>query len=153
MSFKITSTAFNDGDRIPIQYTCEGVNISPPLAIIEPPTGTKSFALFIDDPDARRGVFNHWVLYNLPVKERTLKESLPTTDRLDIGAMQGVNGFGKIGFGGPCPPPGTPHHYHFILFALDTILSAKPGATKDEVLELMKTHVLDKTELVGIYQR
>src|SRR5437762_6437024 len=113
MALELTSTAFKEGDTIPKQYTGDGTNAPPPLKWADPPAGTKSFALICEDPDAPRGTFTHWVMWNLPAEARELGEGAPPG-----GAIQGKNDFGKIGYGGPAPPPGKPHRYVFRLDAL-----------------------------------
>jgi Raf kinase inhibitor-like YbhB/YbcL family protein len=150
-SMKITSTAFADGRPIPVQYTCDGLNISPPLQWTNAPTNTKSFALIADDPDAPGGTWVHWVIYDLPPDVNALAENAAKSP--PDNARQGVNDFKQIGYGGPCPPPGKPHHYHFKIYALDTMIDLPPGATKAELLAAMNGHVLARGELIGIYRR
>lgn len=153
MNISITSTAFTQGQPIPDQYTCDGPDVSPPLTWTDAPTGTKSFALIADDPDAPMGTWVHWVIYNLPAATRSLAENTPQSPDLPDGAEQGVNDFGKTGYGGPCPPRGKPHHYHFKIYALDTLLNLKSGATKKELLKAMNDHVLGEGQLIGTFQR
>lgn len=153
MALSISSQVFQEGERIPTKYSCEGQDISPPLMWSESPAGTRSFALIVDDPDAPGGVFTHWVLFNLPADSRELAEAVPTQSQLPNSALQGKNDFGKIGYGGPCPPPGSPHRYRFNLYALDQSLDLKPGASKKQVLEAMQGHILAQGQLTGIYQR
>jgi Raf kinase inhibitor-like YbhB/YbcL family protein len=153
MTWQLSSSAFRDGSWTPKQHTCEGADISPPLAWTQPPANTKTLALICDDPDAPRGVWVHWVLYNLPAKTTELPEQVPKDPQLASGAIQGLNDFGKIGYGGPCPPPGAPHHYIFTLYALDSALTLPPRSTKAQLLEAMQGHILDQTKLVGLYQR
>ena len=153
MALSISSPVFQEGEGIPAKYSCEGQDISPPLAWGEPPAGTNSFALIVDDPDAPGRVFTHWVLFNLPADSRELPEAVPTQPQLSSGALQGKNDFGKTGYGGPCPPPGRPHRYQFTLYVLDQLLDLKPGASKQQVLEAMQGHILDQGQLTGIYQR
>jgi len=154
MAFTITSTAFSDGGAIPIQYSCNGQNMSPELSWSGSPTGTASFALIMDDPDA---VYTHWIIFNLPPNTHSLPEAVPKDEKLASGALQGKIGSGGIGYPtgyfGPCPPKGSPHHYRFTLYALDTSLDLTGGASKDEVLQAMEGHVLGQTQLIGIYQR
>lgn len=138
--------------NIPRHYTCDGENVSPPLAWGDVPEGTKSLALIADDPDAPGGTFTHWVLYNLPPHLRELPEDVRRDETLPNGAMQGTNSFRKIGYGGPCPPGGT-HRYYFKLYALDTELDLAPGATKERLLDAMRGHVLAETEVMGKYSR
>lgn len=120
MVLSVLSPAFQEGDRIPSKYTCQGEDVSPPLTWSEPPAGTQSFALVMDDPDAPVGVFTHWVLFNILSDSRQLAEAMPTQAQLTSGALQGKNDFGSIGYGGPCPPPGRAHRYQFTLYALET---------------------------------
>ena len=153
MALSISSSAFQEGERIPTKYTCEGQDISPTLMWGESPAGTRSFALIMDDPDAPGGVFTHWVLFNLPADTRELPEAVPAQSPLPSGALQGKSDFGKTGYGGPCPPPGSPHRYQFTLYALDQPLDLKSGASKKQVLEAMQGHILAQGQLTGIYQR
>jgi Raf kinase inhibitor-like YbhB/YbcL family protein len=151
--FKLTSSAFQDGTTVPAKYTCSGQDVSPPLAWSGAPAGTKSFALLMDDPDAPGGTWVHWVLFDLPADAQSLPENLPKTNELASGARHGVNGEPKIGYEGPCPPPGPVHHYHFKLYALDGKLDLKAGATKADVEKAMKGHILGEAHLVGLFQR
>ena len=153
MSLKLTSTAFPAGGTIPKKFTCDGPDVSPALAWNNPPAGTQGFALIMDDPDAPVGTWVHWVLYDLPATARELPENVDKKDELPSGARQGRNDFRKIGYGGPCPPPGPAHRYFFKLYALDVKLGLKPGATKAEVEAAMKGHILAQGELVGRYAR
>ncbi len=152
MSLALTSTAFSHGQSIPSVYTCEGKDISPPLAWSEPPSGTKSFALISDDPDAPMGTWVHWVAYNIPPKTRQLSEAFPTAAALKDGTLQGTTDFGRTGYGGPCPPSGT-HRYFFKLYALGTILDLQPGATKTQLEAAMQGHILAQAELMGTYKK
>ncbi len=149
----ITSTAFQDGETIPIRYTCDGVDISPALSWSGVPEGTQSFVLIVDDPDAPGGTFTHWVIFNIPANTLELEEGIPTSSQLSSGALQGRNDFSRTGYGGPCPPWGSTHHYHFTLYALDITLDLNPGASKTAVLNAMRGHILAQAELIGIYQR
>jgi Raf kinase inhibitor-like YbhB/YbcL family protein len=154
MAFTLTSTAFGDGAAIPAQYTCDGVDVSPPLAWSGPPPGTRSFALIADDPDAPAGTWVHWVLYNLPADVSELPENVAKVESLDLGgARQGRNDFRHPGYGGPCPPPGPAHRYFFKLYALDTRLELKAGAQKKDVEAAMEGHVLGSAQLMGTYGR
>ena len=153
MSITITSIAFQDGQPIPQKYTGDGEDHSPPLSWSEPPEGTKSIALICDDPDAPRGTWVHWVLYNLSPVTRELNEGVPTTETLASTAMQGTNDFGKIGYGGPAPPKGKPHRYFFKVYALSEESDLAPCATKTELLDDMKGKVLAEGQLMGTYQR
>ena len=153
MPFRITTTAFSNGGTIPKNYTCDGPDLSPPLTWKDPPAGTQSFALITDDPDAPAGTWVHWVIYNIPSTTKELPEGVQKTEKLPDGTLQGRNDFRKIGYGGPCPPPGKPHRYFFKLYALDTKLSLKPGATKAELESAMKGHTLGQTEIMAKYGR
>lgn len=149
---KITSTAFEEGDLIPRQYTCDGEDISPPLEWADLPEGTQSLALICDDPDAPSGTWVHWVVFNLPADAAGLPERVPMEPEIGNGGRQGRNDFRRIGYGGPCPPGGT-HRYYFKLYALDAFLDEDPGITRDELLEAMEGHILVKSELMGRYRR
>jgi Raf kinase inhibitor-like YbhB/YbcL family protein len=153
MSIELTSTAFSSEATIPKQFTADGADRSPPLHWSEPPSGTKSLALICDDPDAPRGTWVHWVLFNLPEQSRELEEGVSPADTLDNGAKQGKNDFGKIGYGGPAPPRGKPHRYFFRLYALDVALDLPAGATRAQLDGAMKGHILGQGQLMGTYQR
>jgi Raf kinase inhibitor-like YbhB/YbcL family protein len=153
MSLECTSTAFQQGMSIPKQYTGDGADRSPPLRWSEPPSGTKSVALICDDPDAPRGTWVHWVLFNLPAQTRELEEGVPTTATIASGAKQGNNDFGNLGYGGPAPPKGKPHRYFFKLYALDVEVNLPPGATKAQLEDAMKGHILAEGQLMGTYKR
>lgn len=152
MAFELTSSAFAAGEAIPRKYTCDGDDISPPLAWGDPPAGTQSFALISDDPDAPVGTWVHWVLFNLPADARALPEAVPADADLADGSRHGNSSWRRPGYGGPCPPSGT-HRYFFKLYALDTVLDLKAGASKDELLKAMEVHVLAEAELMGTYSR
>ena len=153
MSISLTSTAFAEGAPIPAEYSCMGRRISPPLAWSNPPTGTKSLALIMDDPDAPVGTFVHWVIYNIPASSLGLPEAIsPTKVQLANGSVQGNNGAGQAGYTAPCPPSGT-HRYFFKLYALDTVLSLPAGATKDQLLKAMEGHILSSGELMGTFSK
>ena len=149
---KVTSAAFKDGEPIPRPYTCDGVNISPPLEWSGVPKTAKTIAIVCDDPDAPAGTWVHWVLYNLPADNIGLVENLPANETLKAGGFQGKNDFGKIGYSGPCPPSGT-HRYFFKIYALDSELPLKAGATKAEVMKAMEGHILLQGQLMGTYRR
>lgn len=153
MTIELHSTAFSEGAAIPKPYTADGADQSPPLSWAEPPAGTKSLALICEDPDAPRGIWVHWVLFNLPGDTRELKEGVPAKETLDNGAKQGKNDFGKIGYGGPSPPKGKPHRYFFKLYALDATLDLPAGATRKELLDAMKGHIRAEGQLMGKYGR
>jgi Raf kinase inhibitor-like YbhB/YbcL family protein len=152
MPFTLTSTAFKEGAPVPVKHTCDGADVSPALAWSGAPPGTRVFALIADDPDAPAGTWVHWVLYNLPGTAAGLPENVAKTETLK-DAVQGRNDFPRIGYGGPCPPPGKPHRYFFKLYALDAPLGLKAGATKQEVERAMQGHVLATAQLMGTYAR
>jgi len=149
----LRSPAFDDGDPIPEKYTCDGADISPSLSWEGVPTNTESIAVIMEDPDAPAGNWVHWVIYNLPDNMTTLSENVPKEQMLFDDALQGVNSFIKDGYSGPCPPPGVAHRYIFRVYALDTDLSLETGATKREVVDAMRGHILAEGELTGKYQR
>ena len=149
---QIKSSAFQMGGMIPSKYTCDGEDISPPLSWDGVSEGTKSLALISDDPDAPMGTWVHWVLYDLSPSTRELPENFPKDKTLSNGSKQGITDFKKIGYGGPCPPSGV-HRYFFKLYALDTKSNLDPGATKKQVEDAMKGHILAQAELMGKYQR
>jgi len=153
MTFSVTSPAFASGAAIPKPYTCEGTDISPALAWSGSPTQTAGLALIVDDPDAPVGTWVHWVIWNLPGSAHQLQENVPKHDRLDSGAAQGSNDFRKIGYNGPCPPPGKTHRYFFRLYALDGKLNLAPGATRKELDAAMKGHILAQAEYMGTFRR
>ncbi len=152
MSIIIESLAFKNGEFIPSKYTCDGEDISPALKWSNIPDGTKSLALICDDPDAPIGDWVHWVLYNIPPETKELNENIPSDKILKDGSIHGLNDWKRYGYGGPCPPSGV-HRYFFKLYALDTKLNLAPGATKKQLLEAMKGHILAQGELMGKYQR
>ena len=154
MSLELSSDAFVNGQSIPAKYSCVGKNISPTLAWNEPPAGTQSFAMIVDDPDAPMGTWVHWVLFNIPADTRTLQEDLPITGKnTDPNSIYvGKNSSGKTRYDGPCPTSGT-HRYYFKLYALDTTINLLPGATKDQVLKEMDGHILASGELMGTFSK
>jgi Raf kinase inhibitor-like YbhB/YbcL family protein len=150
---QLTSTAFTEGAAIPAKYTCDQADLSPSLKWTGAPAQARSFVLIVDDPDAPVGIWTHWVLYDLPASVADLSENQPKTPTLSNGAKQGLNDFRRPGYGGPCPPPGKPHRYFFRLYALDTLLGLKPGATRKEVESAMAGHALAQCQLMGTYKR
>lgn len=152
MSIQMQSSAFEDGGMIPRQYTCDGVDISPGLQWAAVPEETQSLALIADDPNAPSGTFVHWVLYGLSAERHELTENMPKDKTLPNGALQGVNDFGRIGYGGPCPPSGT-HRYSFTLYALDTDLDLPPGQSRAALLDVMQDHILARGQIMGRYKR
>ena len=151
-AIKLTSTAFKEGQPIPRTYTCDGVNISPPLEWSGVPKTAKTVAIICDDPDAPTGTWVHWVLYNLPADNIGIVESMPATEKLAAGGFQGKNDSEKIGYDGPCPPSGT-HRYFFKIYALDSEPPLKAGATKAETMKAMEGHIILQGQLMGTYQR
>jgi Raf kinase inhibitor-like YbhB/YbcL family protein len=147
MTLQVTSTAFREGETIPKKFTGDGPDVSPPLAWSAPPAGTISFALICDDPDAPRGTWVHWVLFNLAPDLRGLDEGTAAN------GVQGVTDFGQAGYGGPAPPPGKPHRYFFKLYALDTMITLPAGSTKAQVVKAMQGHILAEGQLMGTYGR
>ena len=154
--FSLSSLSFRNNQPMPAKHSCEGEDASPALHWEGAPAGTKSFALICDDPDAPGGSWVHWVIYGIPASAAELPEKVAKTDAVTTppGAKQGVNDFGKPGYGGPCPPRGHGvHHYHFRLYALDMELTLAPRVKRHQLEAAMKGHVLTQTELVGTYQR
>jgi Raf kinase inhibitor-like YbhB/YbcL family protein len=150
--FQITSSAIAEGQMIPRKYTCDGENVSPPLAWSGVPPKASTLALIADDPDAPLGTWTHWIVFNLPASTSELPESIPVTDKLENGALQGTSSFRKVGYGGPCPPGGT-HRYYFTLYALDAPLSLGNNATAKDVQSSMQGHTLASAQLMGRYKR
>ncbi|MBL7958814.1 YbhB/YbcL family Raf kinase inhibitor-like protein [bacterium] len=148
----IESSVFKDSGWIPKKFTCDGENVSPPLLFSGIPLNAASLALICDDPDAPAGTWVHWVVFNLPPNMKGLPENILSDKALPGGAKQGVNDFRNIGYGGPCPPSGK-HRYYFKLYALDHILDLEAGATKWQVVQAMKGHIIAEAKLMGIYQR
>ena len=144
---KLTSTAFEQNQPIPARYTCDGVNHNPPLTFSQVPQEAHSLVLVVEDPDAPRKVFTHWLVYTIPPSTQHIREH-----EVPPQSKQGMTDFGTRGYGGPCPPSGT-HRYVFQLFALDITLALPEGTRKEEVLAKMKGHVIVKAELVGTYSR
>lgn len=152
MALEISSTAFSEGEMIPNRYTCDGPDVSPDLSWSGVPDAAKSLALICDDPDAPMGTWVHWVLFNIPSNASGLPAEIPSDDALENGARHGTNDFGRLGYGGPCPPGGT-HRYYFKLYVLDTELNLDSGVTKDQLLDAMKGHILAEAQLMGTYKR
>jgi len=144
---KLISSVFNDGDSIPSKYTCTGVGISPPLTIESVPSGTKSFAIILEDPDAPIGTFIHWVVWNIPSQTTSIEEN-----SLPAGSIQGASGTGKNIYVGPCPPSGT-HRYIFNLYALDTTLNLPNTANQNDLKNAMNGHIIESTQLLGRYSK
>jgi len=152
MAMDIKSSAFTNENNIPSKYTCDGADISPPLAWDGVPNGTKSFALIADDPDAPMGTWVHWVAWNIPAASTGLKEGIDKSAALADGTKQGISDFKRPGYGGPCPPSGT-HRYYFKLYALDSELNLPATANKTNLEAAMKGHILAQAQLMGTYAR
>jgi Raf kinase inhibitor-like YbhB/YbcL family protein len=146
-TMQLTSSAFEDNQPIPTKYTCQGEGINPPVSFGDIPSDTKSLALIVDDPDAPSGTFVHWVVWNMPPLTPGIEER-----KAPAGASEGLNGSGKSGYMGPCPPSGE-HHYHFKLYALDTLLSLPAESNETDVEAAMKDHILDQAEFIGTYKK
>jgi Raf kinase inhibitor-like YbhB/YbcL family protein len=149
----LTSSAFQNGTAIPKQFTCQGKNISPPLAWSGVPENTESLVLICEDPDAPGGIFTHWIMYNIPPTKHGLAKSIPNSATLPDDSRQGKNGAGKTGYMGPCPPAGKPHHYRFRLFGLDGSLDFTGNVERKDFITAMKGHITAMGELTGTYQR
>ncbi len=153
--FTLKSEAFPQKGEIPLKYTCLGGNLSPPLRWENLPQGARTLVLICEDPDAPRGIFTHWILYNIPPSLFALPEGVGKKGEAKImdNIFQGKNDFGKLGYGGPCPPPGKPHRYFFRLIAVDSELPPKAGLTRKQVLELIEGHILEEAQLMGVFGR
>ncbi len=141
---KLTSPEFQNNKLIPKKFTCQGDDVSPPLIIEDIPAEAKSLALIVDDPDATTGAWVHWVVFDIPVVSKIEENSIP--------GKQGTNDFGRKDYGGPCPPSGT-HRYFFKIYALAEKLNLDEGIRKEDLEEIMQEHVLEKTELIGLYKK
>lgn len=152
-AFKLTSSAFAFGEPIPLKYTADGADVSPPLKWEGAPAGVKSFVLICEDPDAPVGNWVHWVMYGIPPEVSELPENVEPHPEVMNGIKQGVNDFGRIGYGGPAPPRGKPHRYFFRLYALNSRLDAEAGLSKKAVIRLLAGHVIAEAEWMGTYRR
>lgn len=151
---ELSSEAFEDGGNIPSKFTCDGKDVSPPLSLSEIPGAAASLALVVDDPDAPGGVFDHWVIWNISPDVGSIPEGVTADKSVEsLGANQGRNDFGEIGYRGPCPPPGPAHRYRFKLYALDDKLDLEPGSTKRELESAMEEHIVAEADLIGNYGR
>lgn len=152
-SMTLTSTAFTNGGIIPTEFTCSGVDVSPSLTWSGVPAGAESLALTVIDPDAPVKPFTHWVIFDIPVAATGLPRAVPLRKELPDGSRQGRNDFHLDGYSGPCPPPGPAHHYHFMVFALDTVLSLPGGVAEPAFADSIQGHVLASGELIGLFGR
>jgi Raf kinase inhibitor-like YbhB/YbcL family protein len=153
MAFKLRSPAIAPSGFIPVKYTCDGSNVSPPLRWIDPPVNTKSFVVIVDNHEASGGARVHWLLYGVAASRRELPEGVPNRDTIENIGTQGTNGFGNVGYGGPCPPAGTSRHYCFTLYSLDAPIVIPPRAVKIDVVRAMQGHILEQVQLVARYSR
>jgi Raf kinase inhibitor-like YbhB/YbcL family protein len=153
MAFVLNSASLQEKGTIEEKYTCDGKDVSLPLLWKDPPEGTKSFALIVDDPDAPAKTWVHWVLYDLPADARELPEGVPPVRVRPDGSKQGINDFRRVGYGGPCPPAGLAHRYVFTLYALNSMTGLPAGSTKQELLRAIKGRTLAQTQLIGLYKR
>ena len=152
-AFALHSQSFQENGDIPKKFTCSGGDLSPELSWNGSPTGTESFVLIVTDPDAPSGDFTHWVVYDIPATINEVSEAASERGTLPKQALEGRNDFGKIGYGGPCPPPGNGHRYVFTVYALGTRLNRPPGASRSQIEQAMQKHVLAQAELTARYQR
>lgn len=152
MDIKVESPAFQEGDMIDVDYSCDGANISPPLSWENVPEA-KSIAILVDDPDSPSKSFTHWIIFNLPPGDSAIEDNIPTTGTLENGAVQGTNDAGKIGYFGPCPPIGETHRYVFHVFALDKTLDLQSQVKKDNFKFAIKGHIIAQGELTAMYTR
>jgi Raf kinase inhibitor-like YbhB/YbcL family protein len=153
MSFAIQTNAFAPGSVIPKKYTCDGTDVSPELTWSGVPAGTQAFALIVDDPDAPGGTWTHWIAWDIPANATRLPEGTPKNETLADGTRQGKNDFNRVGYNGPCPPPGKPHRYFFKLYALGAKLDVRAGASRGELESAMKGKTLGQAEVMGKYGR
>ncbi len=153
MSFALNTSAFRNGGEIPSRYTCSGSDISPALKWSGSPKGTRSLALIVDDPDAPMGTWTHWLIWNIPAQPPSLPGGVPADGELRNGARQGRNDFNRLGYGGPCPPPGKAHRYFFRICAVDTLLELKPGGSRSDLERALKGHVVSQAVWMGTFRR
>lgn len=151
-TMNFSSSSFSSGASIPSRYTCDGENLSPGLGWSGEPAATRSFALILHDPDAPID-FTHWLAYNIPSSVHQLAEGASNHGAMPAGSAEGMNGFRKTGYGGPCPPAGKPHHYVFLLYALDADLGLPAGARREELEAAMRSHIVATGRFTGSYQR
>lgn len=151
--FTLSSPAFKYGEKIPVKYTCDGADVSIPLSWSGYPENTKSFLIIMYDPDAPMGTFIHWIAYNIPGNINSLPENIDKKYKVEGLCFQGINDFGEVGYGGPCPPPGSVHRYFIVVFALDTELKLGENVKISDVLAAVKGHVIAYAEYMGKYGR
>lgn len=151
-SLSISSASFTDGGAMPARLSCDGANLSPDIRLPSPPAGTRSFAIVAMDPDAPVA-FAHWLAYGIPADTRELPEGASTSSHRLDHAAEGINSFGRLGYGGPCPPSGSTHHYVFHVYALDTVPALPPGASAQQVNATIHGHVLAEGRVTGVYTR
>jgi len=152
-TLQVESSAFEEDQAIPRQYTCDGADLSPPVSWSASPEATQSFVLILDDPDAPAGTWDHWILFNIPATTRSLPEAVPADENVEGIGVHGSNSWRNLGYGGPCPPSGPAHSYSFRVYALDSILDLEAGARKRDVEQAMIGHVLATGQLIGRYGR
>jgi Raf kinase inhibitor-like YbhB/YbcL family protein len=151
-ALSLTSSSFSNNGAIPRQFTCDGDDLSPNLQWSSAPGGTKSFALLVHDPDAPVD-FTHWLVYRIPPDVHALAQNASSDGAMPRGSEEGINGFHSVGYAGPCPPPGKPHHYFFGLYALDVPVALPPGVKREEFEAAIRGHILAEGRIVGTYQR
>ncbi len=151
MSLALKVNGFANGGEIPRRYTCGGTDVSPAMTWSGVTPAARALAIIVDDPDAPRGTWTHWVMWNIPPYLTSLPEGVPAREVLANGSRQGWNDFERIGYGGPCPPKGKTHRYFFRLFVLDTVLELREGARKKELEHAMKGHILAESAWMGLY--
>lgn len=152
-SITLSSPAFEDGKIIPTECTCDGKDVSPPLNLSAVPAGTKTFALICEDPDAPGGTWTHWMYYGIPASTTQFPQGVSPVENPPTGGHQSLNSFKRIGYGGPCPPPGQTHHYVFRIYALDADIPVQPATSLKDFTQLVKGHVVGQGELTGLYKR
>lgn len=148
----IIESVFVDQQPIPVKYTCEGEEVSPPLRFISVPQQAKSLVLIVDDPDALKGTFDHWIIWNIPPQVKEVSEGAKELFNQSKHVEQGLNGLKRLGYHGPCPPPGKVHHYRFKLYALNKELTLQSGASKQDVEKAMEGSILAEAMLIGTYE-
>ncbi len=153
VSFAIQTNAFSAGGMIPKKYTCDGSDVSPELTWSGVPAGTQVLALIVDDPDAPAGTWTHWIAWDIPANATRLPEGVPKSETLADGTRQGRNDFKRIGYNGPCPPPGSPHRYFFKLYALGAKIDVSAGASRSDLESAIKGKALGQAEVMGKYGR